>query len=134
GPGPQPDVRCARGEDHADLGTGHARDRWPGRRRRARRPGAPRPDARGEAVRRLRARRRARPEPSGRPAHRTLEPGPRGARPPGARAAREGLKGAAVADAVTYETDDRVARIVLDDGKVNAMAPPFFAAFNAALD
>ena len=39
-----------------------------------------------------------------------------------------------MADAVTYETDERIARIILDDGKVNAMAPPFFEAFNAALD
>jgi enoyl-CoA hydratase len=35
---------------------------------------------------------------------------------------------------VTYEARDGVATITLDDGKVNAMAGPFFAALNAALD
>jgi len=35
---------------------------------------------------------------------------------------------------ITYEADDGVATLTLDDGKVNAMAAPFFAAVNAALD
>ena len=35
---------------------------------------------------------------------------------------------------VTYEPRDGVATITLDDGKVNAMAMPFFAGLNAALD
>jgi enoyl-CoA hydratase len=35
---------------------------------------------------------------------------------------------------VTYEARDGVATITLDDGKVNAMAGPFFAALNEALD
>jgi enoyl-CoA hydratase len=39
-----------------------------------------------------------------------------------------------MADAVTYELDDGLGRITLDDGKVNAMALPFFEALNAALD
>src|SRR5690242_20175330 len=39
-----------------------------------------------------------------------------------------------MADPVTYALRDRVADIVLDDGKVNAMALPFFDALNAALD
>lgn len=39
-----------------------------------------------------------------------------------------------MADPVTYASRDRVADIVLDDGKVNAMALPFFDALNAALD
>jgi enoyl-CoA hydratase len=38
------------------------------------------------------------------------------------------------ADAVTYALRDRIAEIVLDDGKVNAMTPAFFASLNAALD
>jgi len=37
-------------------------------------------------------------------------------------------------DPITYAVRDRVADIVLDDGKVNAMALPFFDALNAALD
>jgi enoyl-CoA hydratase len=36
--------------------------------------------------------------------------------------------------AITYSLDGNVARITLDDGKVNAMNPAFFAALNAALD
>jgi len=39
-----------------------------------------------------------------------------------------------MADPVTYALRDRIADIVLDDGKVNAMALPFFDALNAALD
>jgi len=39
-----------------------------------------------------------------------------------------------MADAITYQLIDRVARITLDDGKVNAMSAPFFAGLNAALD
>jgi enoyl-CoA hydratase len=35
---------------------------------------------------------------------------------------------------VTYEARDDVATITLDDGKVNAMALPFFAGLNEALD
>ncbi len=35
---------------------------------------------------------------------------------------------------IDYEARDGVATITLDDGKVNAMAAPFFAALNAALD
>jgi enoyl-CoA hydratase len=35
---------------------------------------------------------------------------------------------------VGYEAKDGVATITLDDGKVNAMAPAFFEALNAALD
>src|SRR5436309_8894479 len=35
---------------------------------------------------------------------------------------------------VTYTLDDGIGRITLDDGKVNAMALPFFDALNAALD
>jgi enoyl-CoA hydratase len=35
---------------------------------------------------------------------------------------------------ITYEARDRIATITLDDGKVNALAPVFFEAFNAALD
>ncbi|HXJ34148.1 MAG TPA: crotonase/enoyl-CoA hydratase family protein [Candidatus Eisenbacteria bacterium] len=35
---------------------------------------------------------------------------------------------------VTYESTDGVATITLDDGKVNAMALPFFEALGAALD
>ncbi len=35
---------------------------------------------------------------------------------------------------VAYEVSDRVARITLDDGKVNAMRPELFAALNDALD
>jgi enoyl-CoA hydratase len=35
---------------------------------------------------------------------------------------------------VTYEARDGVATITLDDGKVNAMALPFFAALNESLD
>ena len=35
---------------------------------------------------------------------------------------------------LAYESHDGVATITLDDGKVNAMAGPFFAALNAALD
>lgn len=35
---------------------------------------------------------------------------------------------------IGYETHEGVATITLDDGKVNAMAAPFFAALNAALD
>ena len=37
-------------------------------------------------------------------------------------------------DAIAYALDGNVARITLDDGKVNAMGPEFFAALNAALD
>ena len=37
-------------------------------------------------------------------------------------------------DAIRYAVRDDVAEITLDDGKVNAMAEPFFAALNAALD
>ncbi len=39
-----------------------------------------------------------------------------------------------MADAVTYAVDGNVARITLDDGKVNAMSLDFFQALNAALD
>jgi len=39
-----------------------------------------------------------------------------------------------MADAVAYALQDRLAEIVLDDGKVNAMTPAFFAGLNAALD
>ena len=39
-----------------------------------------------------------------------------------------------MADAIGYELDGGVAQITLDDGKVNAMALPFFDALNAALD
>jgi len=39
-----------------------------------------------------------------------------------------------MADAITYTLDDGVGLITLDDGKVNAMALPFFDALNAALD
>jgi enoyl-CoA hydratase len=35
---------------------------------------------------------------------------------------------------ITYEARDDVATITLDDGKVNAMAMPFFAGLNEALD
>ena len=37
-------------------------------------------------------------------------------------------------DPVTYRLDDGIGLITLDDGKVNAMADPFFAGLNAALD
>lgn len=36
--------------------------------------------------------------------------------------------------AVAYAREENVARITLDDGKVNAMSPAFFAALGAALD
>jgi len=39
-----------------------------------------------------------------------------------------------MADTVSYAVRDRVADIVLDDGKVNAMALPLFEALDAALD
>ena len=39
-----------------------------------------------------------------------------------------------MASPVSYVARDRIADIVLDDGKVNAMALPFFDALNAALD
>jgi len=39
-----------------------------------------------------------------------------------------------MADAITYTLEDRIAVVTLDDGKVNAMALPFFEALNAALD
>ena len=35
---------------------------------------------------------------------------------------------------VSYEANDGIATITLDDGKVNAMAAPFFAALNEAFD
>ncbi len=35
---------------------------------------------------------------------------------------------------ITYETRDKVAVITMDDGKVNAMAQPFFDGLNASLD
>jgi enoyl-CoA hydratase len=35
---------------------------------------------------------------------------------------------------ITYEARDGIATVTVDDGKVNAMAGPFFAALNAALD
>jgi enoyl-CoA hydratase/carnithine racemase len=37
-------------------------------------------------------------------------------------------------DAIRYAADGPIARITLDDGKVNAMSLPFFEALNAALD
>jgi enoyl-CoA hydratase len=37
-------------------------------------------------------------------------------------------------DAIRYAVSDDIAEITLDDGKVNAMAEPFFAGLNAALD
>jgi enoyl-CoA hydratase len=39
-----------------------------------------------------------------------------------------------MAEAITYESTDKVAVITLDDGKVNAMAMPFFEGLGAALD
>ena len=39
-----------------------------------------------------------------------------------------------MADTIRYEVSDKVAQITLDDGKVNAMALPFFEGLNAALD
>jgi Delta3-Delta2-enoyl-CoA isomerase len=39
-----------------------------------------------------------------------------------------------MAEAITYDAADGVAVITLDDGKVNAMALPFFQALGAALD
>jgi len=39
-----------------------------------------------------------------------------------------------MSSAVSYETKDRIARITLDDGKVNAMSLGFFQALGAALD
>ncbi len=36
--------------------------------------------------------------------------------------------------AIRYERQDQIARLTLDDGKVNAMSMPFFQALNAALD
>ena len=39
-----------------------------------------------------------------------------------------------MADTVTYTVDGPVARVTMDDGKVNAMGPAFFAGLNAALD
>lgn len=37
-------------------------------------------------------------------------------------------------DRMTYETDGKIARIVIDDGKANAMSVPFFAELGALLD
>ena len=37
-------------------------------------------------------------------------------------------------DRISYAVDGNVARITLDDGKVNAMSLPFFEALGAALD
>src|SRR2546430_11448611 len=37
-------------------------------------------------------------------------------------------------DRISYAVDGNVARITLDDGKVNAMSLPFFDALGAALD
>src|SRR5213594_4156202 len=39
-----------------------------------------------------------------------------------------------MADTISYTVDGNVARITLDDGKVNAMSLPFFEALGAALD
>jgi enoyl-CoA hydratase len=39
-----------------------------------------------------------------------------------------------VTDAITYELNDNIAHITLDDGKVNAMSLPWFTALDAALD
>jgi enoyl-CoA hydratase len=39
-----------------------------------------------------------------------------------------------VADLLTYERDDRIARITLDDGKVNALSIPMLRELHAALD
>src|SRR6184192_3850239 len=39
-----------------------------------------------------------------------------------------------MADTIVYTVDGNVARITLDDGKVNAMSLPFFEALGAALD
>ena len=39
-----------------------------------------------------------------------------------------------MADPIAYAVDGNVARITLDDGKVNAMSLPFFEALGAALD
>ena len=39
-----------------------------------------------------------------------------------------------MSSAVTYEAGERIARIALDDGKVNAMSLGFFEALGAALD
>lgn len=39
-----------------------------------------------------------------------------------------------MSDALRYEVDGDVARLTLDDGKVNAMSQAFFDALNAALD
>lgn len=39
-----------------------------------------------------------------------------------------------MSDAVAYAQRDGSAEVVLDDGKVNAMSPAFFAGLNAALD
>ena len=39
-----------------------------------------------------------------------------------------------MADAVAYDLEDNLARITLDDGKVNAMSLAFFEALGAALD
>src|SRR5439155_585142 len=39
-----------------------------------------------------------------------------------------------MADTISYAVDGNVARITLDDGKVNAMSLPFFDALGAALD
>ena len=39
-----------------------------------------------------------------------------------------------MADAITYETVDGIGIVTLDDGKVNAMALPFFQGLGAALD
>jgi enoyl-CoA hydratase len=39
-----------------------------------------------------------------------------------------------VADLLTYERDDRIARLTLDDGKVNALSIPVLRELHAALD
>ena len=39
-----------------------------------------------------------------------------------------------MADAITYALEDKVAVVTLDDGKVNAMALPFFEGLGAAFD
>src|SRR5205814_6854119 len=47
---------------------------------------------------------------------------------------RAGCERPFMSSAVTYEAGERIARIALDDGKVNAMSLGFFEALGAALD
>ncbi|TMA50099.1 MAG: crotonase/enoyl-CoA hydratase family protein [Deltaproteobacteria bacterium] len=74
-----------------------------------------------------------RPSPdNSRPSHRSL------VAPTAARRAvdvgRPGCERPFMSSAVTYEAGERIARIALDDGKVNAMSLGFFEALGASLD